>query len=291
MISNDPLYFTKEYNLLKLTISSLKESHMKKSVLITGATSGIGKACARAFAKRGYNLIITGRRKDRLKSISERYSEKYATQVTTLQFDIRDKAAVKKALNSIKSQLKGLDILVNNAGLASGKDKIHEANVDDWDLMIDTNVKGLLYVSRIVSEHMAKRKAGHIINIGSTAGHEVYPGGGIYCASKFAVGALTKAMRLDLFDKNIRITQISPGAVEETEFSMVRFKGDTKKASIYEEYNPLTARDVAKVVYFAAAQPKHVNIQELIVMSTQQASAGLFDKSGRRFDKEKGKGK
>jgi len=150
--------------------------------------------------------------------------------------------------------------------------------------MIDTNVKGLLYVTRHVSEYMVKRKSGHIINIGSTAGHEVYAGGGIYCASKFAVGALTKAMRLDMYDKNIRISQISPGAVEETEFAMVRFKGDKKKAAIYDAYNPLTSKDVARTAFFVASQPKHVNVQEIIVMGTQQASATVFDKSGRRFD-------
>lgn len=262
------------------------KTKLNKTVLITGATAGIGKACARTFAKRGYHLIIAGRRKDRLKAIKDKYEMKYAIKVTTLSFDIRDKKAVSKALNSLKGQLKHIDILINNAGLASGKEKIQEANIDDWDKMIDTNVKGLLYVSRIVSEHMTKKRDGHIINVGSTAGHEVYQGGGVYCASKYAVGALTKAMRLDFFDKNIRVSQVSPGAVEETEFSMVRFKGDAKKASIYEQYNPLTSRDVAKVVYFIASQPKHVNIQELIVMGTQQASATLFDLSGRRFDSE-----
>jgi len=252
--------------------------------MITGATAGIGKACARTFAKNGFNLIIAGRRKDRLRAIKEKYETKYAIEVTIISFDITDKEAVNKALSSIKSKLKSLDILINNAGLASGKDKIHEGDPTDWDLMIDTNIKGLLYVTRHVAEYMVKRKSGHIINIGSTAGHEVYTGGGIYCASKFAVGALTKAMRLDMYDKNIRISQISPGAVEETEFAMIRFKGDKEKAAIYETYNPLTSKDVARTTFFVASQPKHVNIQEVIVMGTQQASATVFDKSGRRFD-------
>lgn len=257
---------------------------MRKTVLITGATAGIGKATARIFAKRGYDLIITGRRKERLKAIKAKYQAKYAGEVTILAFDITDKSAVKKALSSVKSKLKQVDVLVNNAGLASGKDKIHEGHLSDWDAMIDTNVKGLLYVTRTIAEYMAKNKEGHIINIGSTASHEVYPGGGIYCASKHAVLGLTKAMRMDLVDKNIRITQISPGAVEETEFSMVRFKGDEVKASIYDDYNPLTSRDVAKIVYYATAQPKHVNIQEILVTGTQQVSPFVYDKSGRRFD-------
>ena len=258
---------------------------LAKIVMITGATSGIGKACARHFAKKGYHLIITGRRKDRLKAIKSKYEAKYAVDITALSFDVRDAKAVQKALHSIKSSLSHIDILINNAGLASGKDKIHEGDVADWDKMIDTNVKGLLYVTRIVVEHMTKKKDGHVINIGSTAGHEVYAGGGVYCASKFAVGALTRALRLDLFDQNIRVSQISPGAVEETEFSMVRFKGDEQKAAIYDDYNPLTSRDVARIVYFTASQPKHVNIQEIVVMGTQQASATTFDMSGRRFDK------
>jgi len=257
---------------------------LTKSVLITGATAGIGKACARTFAKKGFNLIIAGRRRDRLKAMKAKYESKYAIDVTIVSFDITDSDAVAKALSSIKGKLKTLDILINNAGLASGKDKIHEGHPSDWDVMIDTNVKGLLYVTRHVSEYMVKRKSGHIINIGSTAGHEVYAGGGIYCASKFAVGALTKAMRLDMYDKNIRISQISPGAVEETEFAMVRFKGDKKKAAIYDAYNPLTSKDVARTAFFVASQPKHVNVQEIIVMGTQQASATVFDKSGRRFD-------
>lgn len=257
---------------------------LKKIVLITGATSGIGKATSKVFAKAGYDLIITGRRKDRLKQLKQRLVEKYATKVHTLSFDVRNKEAVKKSIGSLKSSWKNIDILINNAGLASGFSKIQDGDVEDWDVMIDTNVKGLLYISRIVSEGMVARQKGHIINIGSTAGQEVYPNGNVYCATKYAVRALTKAMRLDFYDKNIRVSQISPGAVEETEFSLVRFKGNKRKASIYEEFNPLKSRDVAKVIFFVASQPKHVNIQDVLLMGTQQASATLFDKSGRRFD-------
>ncbi|MFT6807264.1 MAG: 3-hydroxy acid dehydrogenase/malonic semialdehyde reductase [Saprospiraceae bacterium] len=257
---------------------------LKKIVLITGATSGIGKATAKVFAKAGYDLILTGRRKDRLKQMKQRFVEKYAIKVQTLAFDIRDKQAVVKALKTLRPNWKNIDILINNAGLASGLAPIHEGNTDDWDIMLDTNVKGLLYISQIVSKGMVARKKGHIINIGSTAGQEVYRNGNVYCASKYAVKALTKAMRLDFYDKNIRVSQISPGAVEETEFSLVRFKGDKERAAIYNEFNPLKSRDVAKVIFFVASQPKHVNIQDVLFMGTQQASATLFDKSGRRFD-------
>ena len=259
---------------------------LHQKVLITGATSGIGRATARIFAKRGFDVIITGRRQDRLDHIKAKYERKYAVDVQTLQFDVRNKDEVESAINSLEGPWKNIDILINNAGLAAGKDLIHEADYDDWDTMIDTNVKGLLYVTKLVGANMVERGSGHIINIGSIAGHEVYPTGSVYCATKFAVGALSKAMRLDFFDKNIRVSQISPGAVEETEFAMVRFKGDTKKAAIYSDYNPLTSRDVAKVIYFVAQQPKHVNIQEVVLTGTQQASSITFDRSGRRFDSE-----
>jgi len=260
---------------------------LTKTVLITGGTAGIGKATAKVFSKRGYDVIITGRRKEKLDEIKHKYEAKYANRIHTLQFDVRDKSAIKSALKSLKGSWKNIDILVNNAGLASGFDPVNKANIDDWDKMIDTNIKGLLYMTRYVSEHMTKKKDGHIINVCSTAGHEVYANGNVYCATKHAVAAITKAMRLDLYDKNIRISQISPGAVEETEFSMVRFKGDSQRASIYNDYNPLTSRDVAKIIYFITMQPKHVNIQDIVVMGTQQASATVFDKSGRRFDKMK----
>ncbi len=254
---------------------------LQKIVLITGATSGIGKATAKVFAKNGYDIIITGRRKERLKQIKLRLEQKYAIKVLSLCFDVRDKLAVKSNLNNLKGKWKNIDLLVNNAGLALGVDDFHEASLEDWETMIDTNVKGLLYMSKWVSNNMVKRSNGHIINICSTAGHEVYPKGNVYCASKHAVEALTKAMRIDLFDKGIRVSQVSPGAVEETEFSLVRYKGDAEKAKIYEDYNPLTSKDVAKVIYFIASQPKHVTIHDIILTGTQQANATLFDKSGR----------
>ncbi len=257
---------------------------LKRIVLITGATSGIGKATAKVFAKKGYHLILTGRRRDRLKEIKKNFEIKYATRILTLCFDIRNSEAVKKAIKTLKPGWSKIDILINNAGLASGLAPIYKGDIDDWEVMIDTNLKGLLYITRWVSENMVQEGKGHIINIGSTAGQEVYPNGNVYCATKYAVGALTKAMRLDLYDKNIRVSQIAPGAVEETEFSLVRFKGNKKRASIYDDYNPLRSRDVAKVIYFVASQPKHVNIENILLMGVQQASAALFDKSGRRFD-------
>ena len=259
---------------------------LKKVVLITGGTSGIGRATAKLFSKRGFDIIITGRRKDKLLEIKNKFELKYANQILTLNFDVRNKEEVKSAIKGLKGDWKKIDILINNAGLASGADPINKAKLEDWDRMIDTNIKGLLYMARLVSEQMVKRKNGHIINICSTAGHEVYPNGNVYCATKHAVSAITKAMRLDLYNKNIRVSQISPGAVEETEFSMVRYKGDSKRAAIYNDYNPLTSRDVARAIYFVVSQPKHVNIQDIILMGTQQASASLFDKSGRRFDKD-----
>lgn len=257
---------------------------LHKIVLITGATAGIGRATARIFAKRGYDLIITGRREVKLTHMAEKYERKYAVKVLPLSFDIRHRKEVESALKKLSGRWKNVDILLNNAGLASGLDDFHEANVEDWETMIDTNVKGLLYISRLISEWMVKKNKGHIINICSTAGHEVYPKGNVYCATKHAVDALTRSMRLDLHSKGIRVSQVSPGATEETEFSLVRFKGDEEKAAIYDHFNPLKARDVAKVIYFVASQPKHVNIQDVIMMGTQQASSTIFDKSGRKFD-------
>ncbi len=257
------------------------KSPLQKIVLITGATSGIGRATSRIFAKKGYDLIITGRRIKRLLDLQERYERKYAIDVKTLTFDVRDKKQVKKSLNSLDDKWNQVDILINNAGLALGTNKFHQASIEDWETMLDTNVKGILYMSKIISHGMIKRRSGHIINVCSTAGHEVYPTGNVYCASKHAVNALTKAMRMDMFDMGVRVSQISPGAVEETEFSLVRYKGDSEKAKIYNDYNPLTSKDVAKVIYFMASQPKHVTIHDIIIAGTQQASAMIFDKSGR----------
>ena len=253
-----------------------------KIVLITGATSGIGKATSARFAKQGYNLILTGRRLAILEELKKKYKRKYAIKVKILSFDIRDAAATKKAVNSLDSNWKKIDILLNNAGLAKGFDPIHKGKLSDWETMIDTNVKGLLYMTRLISPGMVKRRSGHIINICSTAGHEVYPKGNVYCATKHAVDALTKGMRLDLTEYGIKVSQISPGAVEETEFALNRFDGDAEKAKIYEDYNPLTSRDVSRTIYFVATQPNHVNIQDVLMMGSQQASSTQIDRSGRR---------
>ena len=252
-----------------------------KVVLITGATAGIGKATAKVFAKNGYNLILTGRRTERLEEIKKRYSQKYAIDIKTLTYDVQDRKQVKKAMNSLSDKWQHVDILINNAGLALGADEFDKASLDDWEIMIDTNVKGLLYMSRFISERMVDQEGGHIINVCSTAGHEVYPTGNVYCATKHAVDAITKAMRIDLVSKGVRVSQVSPGAVEETEFSLVRYKGDKDKAKIYEDYNPLTSKDVAKAIYFMASQPRHVAIHDIVMTGAQQASATIFDKSGR----------
>ncbi len=252
-----------------------------KLVLITGATAGIGKATAKIFAKHGCNLIITGRRTQRLEELKKRLEQKYAIDVKTLTYDVQDRKQVKKAIGSLTGKWKDIDFLINNAGLALGADEFDQCSLDDWEVMIDTNVKGLLYMSRMVSPSMVERGNGYIINVCSTAGHEVYPTGNVYCATKHAVDAITKAMRIDLVSKGIRVSQVSPGAVEETEFSLVRYKGDKEKAKIYEDYNPLTSKDVAKAIYFMASQPKHVAIHDIVMTGAQQASATIFDKSGR----------
>ena len=252
-----------------------------KIVLITGATSGIGKATAAKFAKQGFNLILTGRRKSILEELKKKYKRKYAIKVKILSFDVRDANASKKAFNSLDASWKKIDILINNAGLAKGFDPIHKGKIADWETMLDTNVKGLLYMTRLISPGMVKRGSGHIINICSTAGHEVYPKGNVYCATKHAVDALTKGMRLDLTQYGLKVSQISPGAVEETEFAITRFDGDKNKAKIYEDYNPLTSKDVASTIYFVASQPYHVNIQDVLMMGRQQASSTQIDRSGR----------
>lgn len=253
-----------------------------KIVMITGATSGIGKATASRFAKQGYNLIITGRRSEILQELKKKFKRKYAIKVQTLNFDIRDASATKKAYNSLEASWKKIDILINNAGLAKGFDAIHKGKLSDWETMIDTNLKGLLYITRLVAPGMVKRKSGHIINICSTAGHETYPKGNVYSATKHGVDALTKSMRLDLTEFGIKISQISPGHVEETEFALNRFNGDTKKARIYDDFNPLKSSDVARTIYFVATQPKHVNIQDVLMMGSQQASSNYIDRSGRK---------
>jgi len=255
---------------------------LAKTVLITGATSGIGKATATLYAKRGYNVIITGRRKEKLEALKQKFKRKYAVRVKDLCFDIRDQASTKKAWNSLESHHHKIDILINNAGLAKGFAPIHKGKIEDWEQMIDTNIKGLLYITRLVSPKMVKAKKGHIINVCSTAGHGVYPNGNVYSATKFAVDALTQSMRLDLHKHGIRVGQVSPGHVEETEFAKVRFDGDEKKADIYKDFTPLTSRDVADIIFFMTSRKSHINIQDLLVMGTQQASVSVIDRSGRK---------
>ncbi len=249
-----------------------------KWVLITGATSGIGKACAEQFAAAGANLILTGRREDRLKKLQITLSQTNGIEVEIYSFDIRDCEACKSALTSISHPI---DILINNAGLAAGTDPVDQADPDDWDTMIDTNVKGLLTVTRYVSEQMRERNSGHIINIGSTAGHEAYAGGVVYCATKFAVNAITQATKKDLHGTNIRVSAVSPGLVE-TEFSEVRFDGDKDKAAaVYKGMKPLVADDVAEIVLFVAGRPDHVNILDTIVVPVHQSSATMVHKSNK----------
>lgn len=255
---------------------------LSKIIMVTGATSGIGKATATLFAKRGYHVIITGRRKEKLDQLKQKLKRKYATKVKALCFDIRDASATKTAWNTLDNDWKKVDILVNNAGLAKGFAPIHKGKISDWEQMIDTNIKGLLYITRLVSPIMVKHKKGHIINVCSTAGHEVYPNGNVYSSTKYAVDALTKSIRLDLHKHGIRVSQVSPGHVEETEFAKVRYDGDTKKADIYSDFKPLTSKDVAEIIQFMVTRKKHINIQDILVMGTQQASSNFIDRSGRK---------
>ena len=251
---------------------------MNKTILITGATSGFGKAIARRFAQDGDDLIITGRREELLMELSSELRKKYKVEVLSLCFDVRVKEEVELAISSLPEEWKDIDVLVNNAGLAVGMNPIQEGVIDDWERMIDTNVKGLLYMTRFVSPLMVERKKGHIINIGSIAGKEVYPMGNVYCGSKFAVDAITKGTRIDLVAHNIKVTQVAPGAAD-TEFSLVRFKGDKKRAdSVYNGFKPLLAEDVAGVVFYVTTLPPHVSIHDVVVMPTAQASAVNFYK-------------
>jgi NADP-dependent 3-hydroxy acid dehydrogenase YdfG len=249
-----------------------------KVVFITGASSGIGKAAAIAFANEGANLILAARRIERLLELESELKKKYKVDVLTIPLDVRKKGDVKKAVASLEGKWRKIDILLNNAGLARGMSKIHEGDTDQWDEMIDTNVKGLLYVSREVIPLMVERKEGHVINLGSIAGHEVYPNGNVYCASKFAVNAISRSMRVDLYDKNIRVTTIDPGMVD-TEFSVIRFSGDKERAkSVYDGFIVLTANDIADTILWCAMRPSHVNISEVIIMSTAQGSTTLLHK-------------
>jgi len=251
---------------------------MNKIVLITGATAGIGKACAIKFASAKYDIIITGRRNDRLTELRSTLENKYGISVLSLCFDVQDKDAVITAIGNLPDRWKKIDVLINNAGLALGRDSFEDADMNDWETMLNTNVHGLLYVSKAVLPFMLEQKKGHIINLGSVAGKEVYEKGNVYCASKFAVDAITKAMRIDLLKNNIKVTGIHPGAVE-TEFSLVRFKGEEKTAqSAYIGYTPLTAEDIAATIFYCATLPGHVCINDLVITCTQQAGTYYFNK-------------
>jgi len=246
---------------------------MNKTIMITGATAGFGRATAVKFARHGFNLILTGRRKERLSEL-EKDLIPYNINVLTLNFDVRNKREVETAIKNLPGEWKNIDILINNAGLAVGLSHIDDGDTDDWDRMIDTNVKGLLYVTRAVAPLMVERREGHIFNISSIAGKDIYENGNVYCASKSAVDSLSKAMRIDLLKHNIKVTNIAPGMAE-TEFSLVRFKGDKEKAdAVYRGVEALTAFDIAEIIFFCATLPAHVCINDLAVTPTQQAAVG-----------------
>lgn len=252
---------------------------MNKIVLITGATSGIGKACAIKFASAKYDVIITGRRNERLTELKAQLENNYGIEVLTLCFDVQDKQATNTALTNLPLRWQKIDVLINNAGLALGRDSFENADINDWETMLISNVHGLLYVSKAVLPFMLKQKKGHIINMGSVAGKEVYENGNVYCASKFAVDAISRGMRIDLLKNNIKVTCINPGAVE-TEFSEVRFKGDKETAkAAYKGLTPLTAGDIADAVYYCASLPPHVCINDLVITCTQQAGTYYFNKN------------
>jgi NADP-dependent 3-hydroxy acid dehydrogenase YdfG len=251
-------------------------STQPQTALITGATSGIGLATARLMAAHGVRLILCGRRRERLDALKEELSPR--TEVLTLRFDVREREAVTQALSQLPEAWQAIDVLINNAGNAHGLAPIQEGNPDDWDAMIDGNVKGLLYVTKAVLPYMLERKQGHIVNIGSIAGKEVYPAGNVYCASKFAVDALSKAMRIDLYKEGIRVSEVNPGLVE-TEFSLVRFKGDAGRAKkVYEGYRPLRPEDIADLIWFIVTRPAHVNIAEVLVLPADQATSTLVNR-------------
>ncbi len=245
---------------------------MPTIAFITGSSAGIGAATATILAQNGFDLLLAARRLDRLETLATELQAQYGVRVHTFALDVRNRAEVSAQLNALPAEWQNIDLLVNNAGLSQGLDTFHEGNLDDWDTMIDTNIKGLLYVSRLVSEWMVARKTGHIINIGSIAGKETYANGNVYCATKHAVDSLNKAMRIDLLPYGIRVTGIHPGAVE-TEFSAVRFKGDIERAQkVYDGFEPLIAQDIAEAIWFAVSRPAHVTINDLVIMPTAQAN-------------------
>ncbi|PCH70121.1 MAG: NAD(P)-dependent oxidoreductase [Bacteroidales bacterium] len=252
---------------------------MNKIAFITGATAGIGEACAKKLAKIGFNLIISGRRKENLKILEQELTVNYQVKVLSIELDVRNQKEVESKINSLPEDWRKIDLLLNNAGLAVGVSPIQEGIIDDWERMIDTNLKGLLYVTRAISPLMIDRKKGQIINISSIAGKEVYPGGNVYCATKHAVDAVTKGMRIDLLPHNIKVCSLAPGMVD-TEFSLVRFKGDSEKADqVYNGFTPLYADDIAETVEFIATRPAHVNINDILIMATDQASARDINKA------------
>jgi len=249
-----------------------------KTAIVTGATAGIGKAIAYKLASLNYNLIITGRRAEKLSELQKDITKKYSVKILECSFDIRVKEEVEKAIKSLPKEWQNIDLLVNNAGLAAGLNSLQEGDIDDWEQMIDTNIKGLLYITRQVSPLMIQQKKGHIINIGSIAGKEVYANGTVYCATKHAVDALNKGMRIDMLPHGIKVSAINPGMVD-TEFSLVRFKGDTEKAkTVYQGLTPLYAEDIAEAVEFIVTRPKHVNINDMLIMPTDQASATITNR-------------
>ena len=251
---------------------------MNKIVLITGATSGFGRAMAHKFAGVGYDCIVTGRRAEKLTEVTKELTDKYGIKALPLVFDVQDKKAVLDAIETLPNEWKAIDVLINNAGLALGRDSFENANLDDWETMIDTNVKGLLYVSKAIIPFMVARKSGHIINLGSTAAKQVYKEGNIYCATKFAVDAISQSMRIDLLPYKIKVTAIHPGSAD-TDFSSVRFKGDeTKATGVYAGYEPLHAEDIADIALYCALLPPHVCINDLVVTCTAQGSPSLFYK-------------
>ena len=244
---------------------------MRPIAIITGATAGFGRATAETLARSEFDVVITGRRTEKLESLEEEIRSKTGADVLSLTFDIRDQEAVKQACDQLNGKWENVDLLVNNAGLAAGLSHIHEGVVADWEQMIDTNIKGLLYITRLISPGMVKRRRGHIVNIGSVAGKEAYEKGNVYNATKYAVDGLTQAMRIDLVDHGIKVTAINPGAAE-TEFSLVRFKGDQEEADkVYDGFTPLYAEDIAEAILFAVTRPPHVNIDDMLVMPTSQA--------------------
>lgn len=255
------------------------QSLKNKIVLITGASSGIGAACAHAFAQQGAKIILTARRKNELQALAVKLQTLHNVETLCLPLDVTKKDLVHETLQHIPTQWQPIDILINNAGLALGLDKIQDGDINDWDTMIDTNLKGLLYITKTILPMMVKRKQGHIINIGSISGHDVYSGGVIYCATKFAVNAITKGLKKDLLGTKVRVSSVDPGIVE-TDFSKVRFKGDEKRATkVYQGFNPLIPEDIADAVIYCATRPAHINIREMIVMPTDQASVEMVDRN------------